>query len=168
MCGQELEDGADEKAPLIRQCLRAGPEGHTRRDTVLVDCPERHSRLSGSLSHRRVAQVIIFFTCKAEAMSDLLGFAYVNWFQTMAKDERTGMYQLRRTRTYGVVDVAQIVRAVHLIPRYHTFARTDTQVRNAVWRDLHSIVIMETGQSGFRTRSRRRVSPLQRAYSRTC
>jgi hypothetical protein len=119
MCGQDLDDGAyEEETPVIRQYLRARREGHTRRDTVLVDGLDCQSRPSSSLSQRRVAQVIIFFTSRADSASDYQGFAYVNWFQTMAKDERTGMYPLKRTRTYGVIDVARIVRAVHIIPRY--------------------------------------------------
>jgi hypothetical protein len=58
------------------------------------------------------------------------GYAYVQWFSTIGPvDPRSGMYTVKRTTRYEVIDVHQIECGVHLIPKYgNTLRASETEV----------------------------------------
>jgi hypothetical protein len=78
------------------------------------------------MSSRRVAQVLVFFQCEVLGIWHKL--AYVWWFETKGKDTVTGLFPLRRTTKRSVIQVDDIERGVHLIPRF------GRQVGDTVWK----------------------------------
>jgi hypothetical protein len=137
MFGADLLDADSE---FIQECVRAGPTGHTRRDFVLISCPERMARrgLENAMTKRRVAQLVLLFTLPSDELwasthSDTPGLAYVNWLNTVGGVDKTiGMYSLKRTETFSVVDVRRIERTVHVIPKFGTGCR-QTKVNYDQW-----------------------------------
>lgn len=125
-------------AKYVKEYIRSGSSYGGRKDFVLVkrsttgardQQPRMHWR-NTSMTHRRVAQVLLLFKCNRGAMdmisahrgSDVGEYAYVQWMNTVEgrPDKDNGMYTLRRTRQMAVIDVDDIERSVHLIPSFRT------------------------------------------------
>ena len=112
----ELESLLNQKL-MIKERIRAGVEGRSRQDCVLIRTPNRVPRgRVDSMSGRRVAQVMAFFQCEVLGIWHKL--AYVSWFETKGKDAVTGLYHLKRSTKQSVIQVDDIERGVHLIPKF--------------------------------------------------
>lgn len=110
--------------------ISAGPDTGRRRDCVLVECSTGDSRVRGlnAMTNRKVARVHFFFKFKEDLKDELApGYAYVQWFSTMGPiDPHSGMYSVRRTNRYEVIDVNRIECGVHLIPKYGNTLRASS------------------------------------------
>ena len=86
------------------------------------------------MTWRRVARIFILF--KFHGVKKTHGMAYIQWYQTVGTaDPLTGMYLLRRTLRFDVIDVARIERGVHLIPKFGNELGSTAKVREARDRD---------------------------------
>ena len=86
------------------------------------------------MSGKRVAQVLAFFQCEVFQIWHKL--AYVSWFETRGKDAVTGLFHLKRSSKCSVIQVDDIERGVHLIPKF------GHQVGDTVWKKR----LVEQGQ----------------------
>lgn len=89
-----------------------------RRDTVLVqrDKAEGDWEDEGTMKNRDVARILCLFSLNV--VSDRQ-FAFIRWFSCSPDPEDdTGMFVVRKTNDYEVVDVRSIERGVHLIPDF--------------------------------------------------
>jgi hypothetical protein len=69
------------------------------------------------MSHKRVAQLLLLFKCERQNQAQEL--AYVSWFETKrTADPNSGLYLIGRTKKCSVIDVNDIMRGVHLIPKF--------------------------------------------------
>jgi len=92
-----------------------------RHEIVFVKAPDRVPRGTiHAMSFRRVAQVLLLFKYRPSgALLEESTLAYVNWFETKrTADKHTGLYLVSRTTRCAVIDIADIERPVHLIPKY--------------------------------------------------
>lgn len=110
----------------IRQDSR-GRNVPARFDTVLVNVGSGIEGVQGL----RIAQVRVVFSVPPRAVASLFRIpppqhlAYVEWFTPFAAvpDHDSGMYKVQRSlrngeRQVSIVPVSQIVRSVHLLPRF--------------------------------------------------
>ena len=80
------------------------------------------------MSQRRVAQVLLLFTCPC--WQERLELAFVSWFETKrTADPNSGLYLVGRTTKYTVISVKDIERPVHLIPKFGSQVGTTTKVK---------------------------------------
>lgn len=109
------------KKELIRANPKMGKGGVGRFDTVLInigedtdDLPRRTSSIAGT----SVARVIRFFSLVYGNTKH--SCAFVEWYDYIGThtDGSTGMWKVKRTKRYIVVNTDTIIRAVHLIPVY--------------------------------------------------
>ena len=103
--------------------IRSGPVGAKgqRLDCVLVNCPQREARgNTNTMSGRRVAQVLLLFKSHSWRNGSEPGaFAYVSWFETKrTAGVNSGLYLVSRTTKRSVIEVTDIERLVHLIPKF--------------------------------------------------
>jgi Plavaka transposase len=103
--------------------ISAGPETGRRRDCVLVKCSDSgksRARERNSMTNRKVARVRFFFKFKEDLKRNWApGYAYIQWFSTMGPvDPRSGMYTVKCTNKFEVIDVNRIEYGVHLIPKF--------------------------------------------------
>src|SRR5205814_9593354 len=112
--------------------ISAGPEAGRRRDCVLIEClsGESRARELNTMTNRKVARVVFFFKFKEDLNDTAPGYAYVQWFSTMGPvDPRSGMYTVKRTTRYEVIDVNRIKCGVHRIHKYgNTLRASETEV----------------------------------------
>ena len=89
-----------------------------RHNTVLVRRPDIQVRGPwNTMNYRRVAQLLLLFKCEWRHQEHEL--AYVSWFETKrAADPNSGLYLVGRTKKCTVIDVKDIERGVHLIPKF--------------------------------------------------
>ena len=116
---------------MVTERIKAQPIGtqYGRRDAVLVECPGKESRGQvNTMSQRRVAQVLLLFTCPY--WQERLELAFVSWFETKrTADPNSGLYLVGRTTKYTVISVKDIERPVHLIPKFGSQVGTTTKVK---------------------------------------
>jgi hypothetical protein len=137
----EVESQLSQKL-MIKERIRAGVEGRSRQDCVLIKTPTRIARgRPDSMSGKRVAKVLAFFQCEVFGVWHKL--AYVSWFETRGKDPVTGLFHLKRTSKSSVIQVDDIERGVHLIPKF------GHQVGATVWKKR----LVEQGQRALTLRS---------------
>lgn len=113
------------------------------RDFVLVKSErDPRSRTTTTMSSRKVARVLFFFKFKhrnrrqtADLKQDPTGYAYVQWFSTVGPaDATTGMYTVKRTNKFEVIEINRIECAVHLIPKFgNTFRASELKVSVTKW-----------------------------------
>ena len=112
--------------------ISAAPEAGCRRDCVLIECVSGESRVRelNIMTNRKIARVVFFFKFKEDLNHTAPGYAYVQWFSTMGSvDPRSGMYTVKRTSRYEVVDVNRIQCGVHLIPKFgNTLCASETEI----------------------------------------
>jgi len=89
-----------------------------RHNTVLVRRPDLQARGSpNTMSNKRVAQLLLLFKCERQNQEQEL--AYLSWFETKrTADPNSGLYLVGRTKKCSVIDVKDIERGVHLIPKF--------------------------------------------------
>ena len=89
-----------------------------RHNTVLVRRPDLQVRgPSNSMNYKRVAQLLLLFKCDWQHQEFEL--AYVSWFETKrTADPNSGLYLVGRTKRCTVIEVKDIQRGVHLIPKF--------------------------------------------------
>jgi sulfur transfer complex TusBCD TusB component (DsrH family) len=89
-----------------------------RQNTVLVRRPDLQARgPTNTMSNKRVAQLLLLF--KGERQNQDQELAYVSWFETKrTADPNSGLYLVGRTKKCSVIDVKDIERGVHLIPKF--------------------------------------------------
>jgi hypothetical protein len=89
-----------------------------RHNTVLVRRPDIQSRGStNTMSNKRVAQLLLLFKCEFQNQEQEL--AYISWFETKrTADPNSGLYLVGRTKKCSVINVKNIERGVHLIPKF--------------------------------------------------
>jgi hypothetical protein len=69
------------------------------------------------MNYRRVAQLLLLFKCEWKHQEHEL--AYVSWFETKrTADPNSGLYLVGRTKKCTVIEVKDIERGVHLIPKF--------------------------------------------------
>ena len=108
-----------DKRAMIVERVRAGAEGHTRRDCVLIRSGKRSRGQITSMSGRWVGQVLALFTSQQSMNSSGMKLAYVSLFETVrGPDPNSGLCLLRRTKKFVVIDIEDIERGVHLIPKF--------------------------------------------------
>ena len=93
-----------------------------RHDTVLIRWVTA-SEDRGEMGNRRVAQLLLLFKLQTDFRLDPYHLAFVQWFERtdrtrMQADPACGMYKLKKTKKFQVIEVEMIERAVHLIPTY--------------------------------------------------
>jgi hypothetical protein len=113
---------------MIKARILSTPRGSRRQETVLISVPGRKARTDNSMSYRKAAQILLLFRCRVPVpVGRLRGgevgwkyLAYVCWFdtKTAAKNNTNGLYSVARTRTFGIVHVADIERPILLIPKF--------------------------------------------------
>ena len=112
--------------------ISASPEAGRRRDCVLIErvSGESRARELNTMTNRKVARVVFFFKFKEDLNHAAPGYTYIQWFSTMGPvDPRSGMYTVKRTVRYEVVDVSRIQCGVHLIPKFeNTLRASETEV----------------------------------------
>jgi len=107
------------KHAMIVERIRAGAEGHTRRDCVLITWGKSSRGQMTSMSERRVGQVLALFKSRQWMDGSDMKLAYISLFETMkGPDPNSGLYLLRRTKKMAVIDIEDIERGVHLIPKF--------------------------------------------------
>ena len=89
-----------------------------RHNTVLVRRPDIQVRGPwNTMNYRRVAQLLLLFKCEWKHQEHEL--AYVSWFETKrTADPNSGLYLVGRTKKCTVIEVKDIERGVHLIPKF--------------------------------------------------
>ena len=93
-----------------------------RHDTVLIRWVTA-SEDRGEMGNRRVAQLLLLFKLQTDFRLDPYQLAFVQWLErtdhtrTQA-DPACGMYKLKKTKKFQVIEVETIERAVHLILAY--------------------------------------------------
>jgi len=88
-----------------------------RRDTGLFRY-DRDNNDKSTMGSRRVGRLLLLFKTedpRSGAMEEL-SLAYVQWFKTLNLDKYTGMYRVRKTDNFEVVEIDTVERGVHLIP----------------------------------------------------
>ena len=109
----------------IMASVRINANDHFRHETVLVSCPTRQARGHiNKMSFRKVAQVLLLFKCHLqrgnESETDGIGLAYVHWFECkrVADSNSGGLYLFGKTKKKEVIEIKDIERSVHLIPKF--------------------------------------------------
>ena len=134
---------------MIKERVRAGLEGHGRKDCVLIRCsPSKVSRVNqDSMSGRRVVQLLALFTLEEDIASGRLELAFVSLFETKrgpnGPDAISGMYHLHRTTRVAVIEVKDIERGVHLIPKFGQQIGQTVKVKKAVEEKRITITFIE-------------------------
>ena len=88
-----------------------------RRDTGLFRY-DRDNNDKSTMGNRRVGRLLLLFKTedpRSGAMEEL-SLAYVQWFKTLNLDKHTGMYRVRKTDNFEVVEIDTVERGAHLIP----------------------------------------------------
>lgn len=122
----------------IEECVRCDPSWvyyqdkdwiKSREDTVLLRYTNEESE-ENVMGNKKVAQLHLLFshTTRTDECHDL---ALVQLFAMSATvDENCGMYKVKKTTTYEVIEIATIEQGVHLIPVYNNqteMATTNSQ-----------------------------------------
>ena len=80
------------------------------------------------MSQHHIAQVLLLFTCPY--WQERLELAFVSWFETKrTADPNSGLYLVGRTTKYTVINVKDIERPVHLIPKFGSQIGATTKVK---------------------------------------
>jgi hypothetical protein len=111
-----------------------------RHNTVLVHRPDLQVRgPSNTMNYKRVAQLLLLFKCEWQHQEFEL--AYVSWFETKrTADPNSGLYLVGRTKKCTVIEVKDIQRGVHLIPKFGAQVgetaqlQTKLELKKAKWR----------------------------------
>jgi Plavaka transposase len=118
---------ANDWTPKVqRDRITAGPSGGLRRDCVIVDVQDRPSRSSrrNAMAGRQVARVHILLKLLPPRGQKPIpnfeaGLAYIQWFSTMGEpDAHTGMYSVRATQRFEVIQIDRIEQSVHVLPKF--------------------------------------------------
>jgi hypothetical protein len=90
-----------------------------RRDTALFRYGQEEEG-SSTMANRRVGRVLLLFkVAQPWGERNLVSLAYVQWFQTVAFDQVSGMFRLKKMTGrdgFEVVEIETIERGAHLIP----------------------------------------------------
>jgi hypothetical protein len=112
---------------LIQECARCDPAWiyyqdkdwvKPRYDTVLLrySNEEREDRV---LYNKRVARLLLLFSLVTPSDGQNQELAFVQMFGISTEvDQDCGMYRVKKTTTFEVVEIATIEQGVHLIPMY--------------------------------------------------
>ena len=109
---------------MIKERIRAGAKGYSRRDCVLIRSPGEGRGKPDTMTGRKVGQVLLFFTVRnVKNANERLELAFVSLFETKRRgntgvDPTTGMFHMHRTSRLSVIEVKDIERGVHLIPKF--------------------------------------------------
>ena len=139
------------KHAMIVERIRAGAEGHTRRDCVLIRSGKRSRGQMNSMSERRAGQVLALFTSRQGMDNSVMKLAYVSLFETMkGPDPSSGLYLLRRSKKFAVIDIKDIERGVHLIPKFgHQVGATEGIKRSVDVEQMRIRTEAETAHAGI-------------------
>jgi hypothetical protein len=76
--------------------------------------------------------------------TDVGEYAYVQWFNTVGGqvDKNNGMFSVRRTSQKAVINISDIERGVHLIPKYGREIGSTTAL---MWKLQYEMRNQETG-----------------------
>lgn len=88
-----------------------------RHDTVLVKVPPSNRGANTCMTGKKVAQVLLLFKSWRKRGEEPALLAYVSWFETKLKHS-CGLWQVVRTLKKSVIEVNDIMRELHLIPRW--------------------------------------------------
>ena len=107
------------------------------------------------MSFRKVAQVLLLFKYRPSGtLSEESTLAYVNWFETKRiADQHTGLYLVSRTTRCAVIDITDIERPVHLIPKYESAVGETYRVKqqlDVVLNELNKHDNLADGEAKYR------------------
>jgi hypothetical protein len=71
------------------------------------------------MTGKKVAQVLVLFKSWKKRGEEPALLAYVSWFETKPKHS-SGLWQVVRTSKKSVIEVTDIMRELHLIPRWES------------------------------------------------
>jgi len=104
-----------------------------------------------SMSERRAGQVLALFTSRQGMDNSVMKLAYVSLFETMrGLDRNSGLYLLRRTKKFAVIDIKDIERGVHLILKFgHQVGATEGIKRSVDVEQMRIRTEAETAHAGI-------------------
>lgn len=109
---------------MIKERIRAGVKGYSRRDCVFIRSPGEGRGKSDTLTDRKMSQVLLFFTIRdVKNANERLELAFVSLFETKRRenteiDPTTRMFNVRRTSRLSVIEIKDIERRVYLILKF--------------------------------------------------
>jgi len=121
--GRAMEYLLPSKSSRQTQRIISVPQRHRHQETILISTPNLQNRHSvDALSHRKVAQVLLFFQCPQFNESHPEGFtyelAYISWFDIKIFNNTNGLYMVSHSKRFGIVEVKDIERPIHLISKF--------------------------------------------------
>jgi len=116
-------------AKTISERIKCAPVGKGRRDAVLVTRPTQQG--DAAMRGWKVAQVLLLFKCRQFMREEQDELAFVSLFDTKKKASVTSnkMYLLKRSTKFTVINVKDIERPVHLIPKFGSDVGNSVEVK---------------------------------------
>jgi hypothetical protein len=148
--GEEILPDTD---AIINERIRAGIKGQSRRDCVLIRSPREGRGKPDTMAYRKVAQVLLFFTIDMRNLNERLELALISLFETKRRgstrvDPTTGMFHVHRTKRLRVIEVNDIERGVHLIPKFGRVIGETTKIRQIIEEKRTTITWEEANRAG--------------------